>query len=206
MGAGGGADVLVRRGRVGGFARGVLDKSPVQSGCARRRRSLRRRRSVDFPGGEAFAATDRAVRDLRSVNRFLQQRPQRDDRRDRRRSHPPANSSQAIDGSASVGHIKYRRRSERVLGDGPRGCERTPARGGKGVTDDVKLCARGDLNPYVRGHQNLNLARLPISPLALDGTTVQTLPALTAIAKLMWRVSYSPVTRPGIITVSQRST
>lgn len=33
---------------------------------------------------------------------------------------------------------------------------------------EQNLCARGDLNPYVRGHQNLNLARLPISPLALD--------------------------------------
>lgn len=41
---------------------------------------------------------------------------------------------------------------------------------GPGTTSATagKLCARGDLNPYVRGHQNLNLARLPISPLALD--------------------------------------
>ena len=27
-------------------------------------------------------------------------------------------------------------------------------------------CARRDLNPHTRGHQNLNLARLPIPPLA----------------------------------------
>lgn len=67
--------------------------------------------------------------------------------------------------------------------------------------DRLNLCARGDLNPYVRGHQNLNLARLPISPLALDGTTVQTLPGLTVIAKQLWRVSYWPVTRPGTITI-----
>lgn len=199
-------DVLVRCGRVSGGSSGFLDESPVQSGCARRRHGFRRRRSADFPGGAAVGATDRAVRDLRSVNRFLQQRSQRGDRRDHRRSHPPANSSQAIDGSASGGRVMYRCRWECVFVDGLRGCEGTPARGGKGVTGDVKLCARGDLNPYVRGHQNLNLARLPISPLALDGTTVQTLPALTAIAKLMWRVSYSPVTRPGIITVLQRST
>src|SRR5262245_1097832 len=58
--------------------------------------------------------------------------------------------------------------------------EHTARKSGKSAGN---LCARGDLNPYVRGHQNLNLARLPISPLALDGTTVQTLPGLIDIAK-----------------------
>ncbi len=65
----------------------------------------------------------------------------------------------------------------------------------------VNLCARGDLNPHVRGHQNLNLARLPISPLALGGTTVQTLPVRRRIAKTRVGVLYSPVTPPGIITI-----
>lgn len=42
--------------------------------------------------------------------------------------------------------------------DGPGVLRRTPA----------AWCARGDLNPHVRRHWNLNPARLPIPPLAQD--------------------------------------
>lgn len=65
------------------------------------------------------------------------------------------------------------------------------------------LCARGDLNPHVRGHWNLNPARLPIPPLARDGTTVQTLPAGARITKPRGGVVYPRVTRTGIITIWQ---
>lgn len=71
----------------------------------------------------------------------------------------------------------------------------------EGDTDARFSCARGDLNPYVLGHWNLNPARLPIPPLARAGTTVQTLPGLTAIMKFPRGVSYPRVTRPGIITI-----
>src|SRR6188768_571726 len=36
----------------------------------------------------------------------------------------------------------------------------------RGDTGAVSRCARGDLNPHVRRHWNLNPARMPISPLA----------------------------------------
>src|SRR5262249_34294417 len=73
----------------------------------------------------------------------------------------------------------------------PRGC----------VTGDTHPCARGDLNPHVRRHWNLNPARLPIPPLARDGTTVQTVPGVSAIAKHWIRVLYPRVTPPGTITI-----
>lgn len=43
---------------------------------------------------------------------------------------------------------------------------RRDARRVQGVFVRVTVCARRDLNPHVRRHQDLNLARLPITPLA----------------------------------------
>jgi hypothetical protein len=115
----------------------------------------------------------------------------------------PADKLSDVTGDAYSGRYAGSfRRSEWVIPRQPPWCasalEHTER---KSDTYDVNLCARGDLNPYVRGHQNLNLARLPISPLARDGTTVQRLPGSSAIAKLPPGVAYSSVTPPGIITI-----
>src|SRR5690606_18720215 len=44
---------------------------------------------------------------------------------------------------------------------------RTSEVGGTRRRPTHHLCARRDSNPHARGHQDLNLARLPITPLAL---------------------------------------
>lgn len=179
--------------------------APGTGGCSSRLVRLRRGRSpsVDTPyrtssWGMGAGPAPSAVGRESAVPVAPAGESAGDHRRPRSRPvHVPAGSGMVDPGRSARSPCRWVRISQ-ITSVCSSALEHTERKCGKSA---VNLCARGDLNPHVRGHQNLNLARLPISPLARDGTTVQTLPGAREIAKTWAGVSYWPVTRPAVITI-----